>query len=121
MRNGIRTGVLACVLALAVAAGSAFAQGKPVVNLNTATAAQLQDLPVRDPVALLGGGLAAALHELRVALLELEEPHAVGEELLGRPGVILLEPHELEPAFGDPVSDHMFESREHALSQVWSL
>ena len=42
------------------------------------------------------------LHELGVALLELKEPHAVGEELLGRPGVILLEPHELQPAFGDP-------------------
>jgi len=45
MTIGIRSGVLACVLALAIAAGSAFAQGKPVVNLNTATAAQLQDLP----------------------------------------------------------------------------
>src|SRR5919112_4202866 len=43
-----------------------------------------------------------ALHELGVALLELQEPHAIGEELLGRPGIILLEPHELEPAFGDP-------------------
>src|SRR5215213_671671 len=39
---------------------------------------------------------------LGVSLLELKEPHAVGEELLGRPGVLLLEPHELEPAFGDP-------------------
>src|SRR5829696_5548183 len=43
-----------------------------------------------------------ALHELGVALLKLQEPYAVGEELLGRPGIILLEPHELEPAFGDP-------------------
>src|SRR5829696_1946779 len=43
-----------------------------------------------------------ALHELGVALLELKEPHAVGEELLGSPGVLLLEPHELESAFGDP-------------------
>src|SRR5215208_7756985 len=43
-----------------------------------------------------------ALHELGVALLELQEPHAVGEELLGRPGIILLEPHELEPSFSDP-------------------
>src|SRR5215208_5547372 len=43
-----------------------------------------------------------ALHELGVALLELEEPQAVGEELLGRPGVVLLEPHELEPVVGKP-------------------
>jgi hypothetical protein len=43
-----------------------------------------------------------ALHELGVALLELQEPHPVGEELLGRPGIVLLEPHELEAAFGDP-------------------
>src|SRR5829696_2994779 len=43
-----------------------------------------------------------ALHELGVALLELEESHPVCKELLGRPGVLLLEPHELEPAFGDP-------------------
>src|SRR5215208_6645731 len=50
----------------------------------------------------LNGLTHPALHELRVALLELKEPHAVGEELLGRPGIILLEPHELEPAFGDP-------------------
>src|SRR5215211_7450721 len=48
-------------------------------------------------------GLAhPALHELGVALLELQEPHAVGEELLGRPGVVLLHLHELESAFGDP-------------------
>src|SRR5829696_8432258 len=43
-----------------------------------------------------------ALHELGVALLELEESHPVCKELLGRPGVLLLEPHELEPAFGHP-------------------
>src|SRR5829696_6943254 len=43
-----------------------------------------------------------ALHELGVALLELQEPYAVGEELLSRPGVVLLQLHELEPAFGDP-------------------
>src|SRR5215213_1565191 len=43
-----------------------------------------------------------ALHELGVFLLELQEPHAVSEELLGRPGIILLEPHELESAFSDP-------------------
>src|SRR5829696_7238456 len=50
----------------------------------------------------LNGLTHPALHELGVALLELKEPHAVGEELLGRPGIILLKPHELEPAFGDP-------------------
>src|SRR5215211_5570432 len=50
----------------------------------------------------LDGVTHPALHELGVALLELKEPHAVGEELLGCPGVILLEPYELEPAFGDP-------------------
>src|ERR687889_1336922 len=50
----------------------------------------------------LDGLTHPALHELGVALLELQEPHAVCEELLGRPGVLLLEPHELEPAFGDP-------------------
>src|SRR5215204_1503072 len=50
----------------------------------------------------LDGVTHPALHELGVALLELKEPQAVGEELLGRPGVIFLEPHELEPAFGDP-------------------
>src|SRR5215208_2340948 len=50
----------------------------------------------------LDGLTHPALHELGVALLELQEPYAVGEELLSRPGVILLEPHELEPAFGDP-------------------
>src|SRR5215213_1236883 len=50
----------------------------------------------------LEGVTHPALHELGVAPLELEEPHAFGEELLGRPGVVLLEPHELQPAFGDP-------------------
>src|SRR5215216_3604470 len=43
-----------------------------------------------------------ALHELRVALLELQEPYAVGEPLLGRPGVILQQLHELEPDVGKP-------------------
>src|SRR5215212_7581701 len=42
------------------------------------------------------------LYELGVLLLELQEPYAVGEELLGGLGVLLLEPHELEPAFGKP-------------------
>ena len=54
MRHGLRAGVLACALALAVgAAAPAFAQAAKgpakssaaVVNLNTATAEQLQDLP----------------------------------------------------------------------------
>ncbi|HSL21269.1 MAG TPA: helix-hairpin-helix domain-containing protein [Vicinamibacterales bacterium] len=46
MRHGIKTGVLASVLALAVFATVASAQqAKTVVNLNTATSAQLQDLP----------------------------------------------------------------------------
>ena len=35
-------------------------------------------------------------------VLELQEPDAVGEELLGRPCVVLLELHELETAFGEP-------------------
>src|SRR5215207_9573257 len=43
-----------------------------------------------------------ALHELGVALLELQEPYAVGEELLSRPGVVLLQLHELEPVVGKP-------------------
>jgi hypothetical protein len=43
-----------------------------------------------------------ALHELGVALLKLQEPQATCEELLGRPGALLLQPHELEPAFGKP-------------------
>src|SRR5919112_4381914 len=73
-------------------------------------------LPAQGPRQGLGGthillGLLAhdldgvthpTLHELGVALLELEEPHPVCKELLGRPGVVLLQPHELEPAFGDP-------------------
>src|SRR5829696_662414 len=50
----------------------------------------------------LDGLTHPALHELGVALLELQEPYAVGEELLSRPGVVLLQLHELEPAFGDP-------------------
>src|SRR5919112_1239366 len=49
----------------------------------------------------LNGVTQPTLHELGVALLELQEPHAVGEELLGSPGVVLLEPHELESSFGD--------------------
>src|SRR5215212_9013262 len=73
-------------------------------------------LPARGPREVLGGarvllGLLVhnldglthpALHELGVALLKLQEPDAVGEELLCGPGVVLLEPHELEPAFGEP-------------------
>src|SRR5215207_8486623 len=43
-----------------------------------------------------------ALHELGVALLELQEPYAVGEELLSRPDVVLLQLHELEPVVGKP-------------------
>src|SRR5215208_6052880 len=43
-----------------------------------------------------------ALHELGVALLELQEPYAVGEELLSRTGVVLLQLHELEPVVGKP-------------------
>ena len=51
MRDGLRAGVLALMLALAVGVAPALAQqAKPaaattVVNLNTATAAQLQELP----------------------------------------------------------------------------
>src|SRR5215203_2211083 len=41
-------------------------------------------------------------HELGVLLLELQEPDAVGEPLLSRPGVVLLQLHELEPVFGKP-------------------
>src|ERR687897_784116 len=73
-------------------------------------------LPARGPREVLGGahvllGLLAhylkgfahpALHELGVLLLELEKPDAVGEELLGRPRVVLLEPHDLQPTFGEP-------------------
>src|SRR5215204_510268 len=43
-----------------------------------------------------------ALHELGVALLELQEPYAVGEPLLSRPDVVLLQLHELEPVVGKP-------------------
>src|SRR5829696_144532 len=50
----------------------------------------------------LDGLTHPTLHELGVALLELKEPHAIGEEFLGSPGVLLLEPHELEPSFSDP-------------------
>jgi competence protein ComEA len=45
MRHGIRTGLLACAFALALAVAPAMADSKAVVNINTATAAQLQDLP----------------------------------------------------------------------------
>ena len=45
MRQGLRTGVLAVAVAIALVSGAAFAQGKAVVNLNTATSTQLQDLP----------------------------------------------------------------------------
>src|SRR5829696_6105953 len=48
-------------------------------------------------------GLAhPALHELRVALLELQELHATSEPLLSRPDVVLLQLHELESAVGKP-------------------
>src|SRR5215218_3889992 len=40
--------------------------------------------------------------ELGVLLLELKDPYALGEELLGGPGVVLLELDELKPAFGQP-------------------
>src|SRR5215208_220616 len=50
----------------------------------------------------LDGLTHPALHELGVALLELQEPYAVGEELLSRPGVVLLQLHELEPVVGKP-------------------
>ena len=43
-----------------------------------------------------------ALHELGVALLVLQEPHAAREPLLGSPGILLLQPHELKPAFCKP-------------------
>jgi competence protein ComEA len=45
MRNGFKTGLLACAFALALAIAPALADSKAVVNLNTATVAQLQDLP----------------------------------------------------------------------------
>src|SRR5215218_1019459 len=48
-------------------------------------------------------GLAhPALHELRVALLELQELHATSEPLLSRPDVVLLQLHELESVVGKP-------------------
>src|SRR5215211_2422304 len=48
-------------------------------------------------------GLARpALHELGVLLLELEQRNATREPLLDRPDALLLPPHELEPAFGNP-------------------
>src|SRR5215204_7068686 len=50
----------------------------------------------------LHGVARPTLHELSVALLELEKLHATCEPLLGRTGVLLLQPHELEPAFGKP-------------------
>src|SRR5215217_7088460 len=50
----------------------------------------------------LYGVARPALHELGVALLELEQLHATCEPLLGRTGVLLLQPHELEPVFGKP-------------------
>src|ERR671911_447381 len=50
----------------------------------------------------LDGVTHPTLHELGVAPLELQELYAVGEELLGNPGVVLLHPHELESAFGEP-------------------
>ena len=43
-----------------------------------------------------------ALHELGAALLELKELHATSEPLLSRPGVVLLQLHELEPVVGKP-------------------
>jgi hypothetical protein len=57
-------------------------------------------------LCLLAHGLEGVAHpaldELGVALLKLQEPHAVGEPLLGRAGVFFLEPHELEPVVGKP-------------------
>src|SRR5215210_31513 len=43
-----------------------------------------------------------ALHEFGVALLQLQQLQAVREPLLGRPRVVLLQPHEREPAIGQP-------------------
>ncbi len=46
MRHGFRTGLLACALALVVFMAPVSGQAaKAVVNLNTASSAQLQDLP----------------------------------------------------------------------------
>src|SRR5215208_3714996 len=50
----------------------------------------------------LYGVARPALHELRVALLELKQLHATCEPLLGRASALLLQPHELEPVFGKP-------------------
>src|SRR5215204_1288234 len=71
-------------------------------------------LLARDPREGLGGArvvlglLAQGIHgvarpapdELGVALLEPEQLDTVGEPLLGRPGVVLLQPHEPEPVVG---------------------
>jgi competence protein ComEA len=46
MRYGFRKGFLACALAFALVAAPVFGQdARQAVNINTATAAQLQDLP----------------------------------------------------------------------------
>src|SRR5215208_7620512 len=50
----------------------------------------------------LHGIASPALHELGVALLELQELHATREPLPSRTGTLLLQPHELEPVFGKP-------------------
>src|SRR5215208_7587541 len=50
----------------------------------------------------LHGVARPALHELGVALLELQELHAPREPLPSRTGTLLLQPHELEPVFGKP-------------------
>src|SRR5215203_1382401 len=48
-------------------------------------------------------GLARpALHELGVALLELQQLNTTCEPLLGRTRTLLLQPHELEPVLGKP-------------------
>src|SRR4028119_858032 len=50
----------------------------------------------------LDGVVGPVLDELGAATLELQQPHAGGEELLGGPGVVLLELHELPAALGEP-------------------
>src|SRR5215208_746844 len=50
----------------------------------------------------LHGVARPALHKLGAALLKLEQLHATCEPLLGRTSALLLQPHELEPAFGKP-------------------
>src|SRR5215203_1159387 len=50
----------------------------------------------------LYGVARPALHELGVALLVLEQLHATRKPLLGGTGALLLQPHELEPVFGEP-------------------